>query len=388
MTVSARRQLSVLATISALLLGLEACGTASDTEVSIGLVVPTSGPYRSIGSDMARGFDLYLDQHDGMLGGRTVDLVRADEGEGAKTGVPAVTKVIEEDEVHAVVGVLSSETAAGAKKVAEENETPLVITGASADGLADGSDYLWRTSSTNARIGGSLGKAVARETDLGETYVIASDDASGHEFSDSFMIAFEASGGSVSGQSYTPAGVTDEWSGIFEKAEESGADAIYAAYIGTDAVSFVRHYRASGVAGKIPLYGPGFLTEGDALTGLGGAATGVRTSLHYSDTMDSLMNDAFVKDYRKAYDSTPTVYSVQAYDAAAALDKALALSPDVTREEIADSLGSIGTIISPRGNWSFDPKHNPAQSYFLRVVKGTPEGPRNVVVSKIASAGT
>lgn len=45
-------------------------------------------------------------------------------------------------------------------------------------------------------------------------------------------------------------------------------------------------------------------------------------------------------------------------------------------------------LLSPRGNWSFDPNHNPDQRYFLRVVKGTADGPRNMVLQEIASAGS
>ncbi|MFI5627212.1 ABC transporter substrate-binding protein [Nocardioides sp. NPDC051685] len=387
MTGSPHRQLFVLATVSALGFGLAACATTSESKVAIGLVVPASGADKAIGTDMTRGFDLYLDQHHGKLGGRLVDVIEADEGDRVKTGVAAVTRLIEDDEVQAVVGVVSSETALAAKQVASDSETPLIVTGAGADKFADGSDYVWRTSSINADLGGSLGKAIARETGQGTAYVIASDDGAGHELSDSFMIAMEASGGSVAGQSYTAAGATEEWSGIFDKVEESGADAIYAAYAGQEAEAFVQQYRDSGLARKTRLYGPGFLTEGDVLSSLGGAAAGVRTVLHYSDAMDSLMNSAFVKDYRKAYDATPTVYSVQAYDAAAALDKALDLSDDVNRKEIADSLGSVGTIFSPRGNWSFDPNHNPDQAYYLRVARDTPDGPRNVVLQEIASTG-
>ncbi|WP_328529412.1 ABC transporter substrate-binding protein [Nocardioides sp. NBC_00368] len=388
MTGSARRKLFVLAPVSALALGLTGCATTSESKVAIGLVVPTSGAHKSIGTDMSRGFDLYLDQHGGKLGGRLVDVIEADEGDRVSTGVAAVSRLIEDEEVQAVVGLVGSETALAAKDVADSRETPLIVTGAGADQFADGSDYLWRTSTTNADLGGSLGNAVAQETDRGSAYVVASDDAAGHEFSDSFMIAFEASGGGVAGQSYTPAAVTEDWSGLFEKVKKSRADAIYAAYTGKEAEAFVQQYRDSGLARSTPLYGPGFLTEGDVLSTLGGDATGVRTVLHYSDAMDSLMNDAFVKDYRKAYDATPTAYSVQAYDAAAALDKALGLSDDVDRNEIADSLGSVGTIVSPRGNWTFDPNHNPDQSYFLRVVRGTADGPRNVVLEEIASTGS
>lgn len=388
MTGSANRQLFALVTVSSLTFGLAGCVSNSESRVSIGLVVPASGVHESIGTDMTRGFDLYLDQHDGRLGGRFVDVIEADEGDHVQTGVAAVTRLIEEDEVHAIVGLVGSETALAAKSVATANETPLIVTGAGADRLTGGSDYLWRTSSTNSDIGGSLGQAVADETGRSLAYVIASDDATGHEFSDSFMIAMEAAGGSIAGQSYTQTGMTQKWPGIFAKAKRAGADAIYAAYADQEAEAFVRAYRESGLARSIPLYGPGFLTEGEVLSSLGDAASGVRTALHYSAAMDSLANAAFVLDYRETYDATPTVYAVQAYDAAAALDKALDLSDAVNRDEIADSLGSVGTIVSPRGNWTFDTNHNPDQPYFLRVVKDTPDGLSNVVLQKIASPGS
>jgi branched-chain amino acid transport system substrate-binding protein len=81
--------------------------------VKIGLSVPLSGVYAPLGEDMQQGFELYLDEHDGKLGGHEVDLVSADEGEGPQAGVPATQKLLTQDQVSAVVGIVNSATAAG-----------------------------------------------------------------------------------------------------------------------------------------------------------------------------------------------------------------------------------------------------------------------------------
>ena len=84
-----------------------------------------------------------------------------------------------------------------------------------------------------------------------------------------------------------------------------------------------------------------------------------------------------------AYDAAPTVYAVQAYDAAAALDQALEEADETTGEAISDGLGGIDEIESPRGTWSFDDQHNPAQPYFLREVQAADDGYGNAVLSTL-----
>src|SRR4029450_6380707 len=54
--------------------------------VKVGLVIPQSGVYAARGTDMQRAWDLWLEQHGGKLGDRTVQTVVADEGETPQTG--------------------------------------------------------------------------------------------------------------------------------------------------------------------------------------------------------------------------------------------------------------------------------------------------------------
>jgi branched-chain amino acid transport system substrate-binding protein len=142
---------------------------------------------------------------------------------------------------------------------------------------------------------------------------------------------------------------------------------VYCFYAGAEAVAFVKQYRQFGLSPKIPRYCSGFVTEGGVLKAQGDAALGIKGSLHYSDQLDNPANKRFVAAYRAKFGEGPTVYAVQAYDAAAVLDKALANGP--AGDAIVEGLKGIGEVDSPRGPWRFTDGHGPDQVYYLRVTE-------------------
>jgi branched-chain amino acid transport system substrate-binding protein len=382
------------ATVALSLLLLAACGGGSLSEggggsenegpVKIGLSVPISGVYASLGEDMTQGFELYLEQNDGQLGGRDIEVVKADEGESPQTGVPATTKLVTQNQVSAVVGIVNSATALGLKDTFVQSEVPLVIANAGADELTDdASPYIWRTSFTNGQVGAALGAAVAEELGDKEVYLMAADYAAGHESTDGFRETFTAAGGKIAGETFTPFGTTSDWQPFLSKVRASKAGAVYVFYAGAEAVNFVKQYDSFGLGQNAQLYGAGFLTEGGVLDAQGDAATGVKTSLHYSHLLDTERNKEFVEAYQAAYDEVPTVYAVQAYDAAAALDAALEGAESTDGAGVAEALADVGEIDSPRGTWSFDEDHNPDQPYYLREVQETDGGLANAVVQEL-----
>jgi branched-chain amino acid transport system substrate-binding protein len=359
-------------------------GGQSGGEVKIGLLVPLSGVYAPLGQDMRNGFQLYLDQHGGKLGGRTVKIVTADEGEGPQTGVPAAQKLVTQDQVTAVVGVVNSATALGLRDFFDESKRPLLVANAGANDVtgARKSDYVWRTSFANGTVAAALGPAVADEA-KGKVYLIAADYAAGREMLAGFRKTFEEAGGQVAGEEYTPFGKTQDFQPYLSAIRKSDAAAVYAFYAGAEAVNFVKQYKQFGLAGETPLYGTGFLTEGGVLAAQGQAAVGVKTSLHYSTELDNPRNKEFVAAYRGKVNKPPTVYAVQAYDAAAVLDKALAAASGKGGADLAKALGGVGTVDSPRGAWSFGADHNVQQKYYLREVRSSGGAVVNAVVREL-----
>ncbi|OYO10022.1 amino acid ABC transporter substrate-binding protein [Enemella evansiae] len=380
---SLRRRAWVIPVLSAVL-ALSACGGgslggsggsgggggAASGPVKIGLSVPKSGVYASLGRDMEQGFKLYLNQKGNKLGGKDITLVETDEGSGPQTGVPATEKLITQDQVSAVAGIVNSATAAGLKKTFVESKVPLVVANAGADGLTTPpSDYIWRTSFKNSDPGRAYGKKVKEELGDGSVYLLGADYASGKEHLAGFKESFTAAGGQIVGEDYTPFGTTTDWQPYLNKVRTSGAKAVFVFYAGAEAVNFVKQYKQFLAGDGIQLLSFGDLTEGTALEAEGAAADGLKTVLHYSDQLDNPANQAFVKAYADAYGgATPTAFSVQAYDAAAVLDKALAAADGTSGEAIGKALGTVSQVDSPRGTWKFTANHDPDQTFYERQV--------------------
>jgi branched-chain amino acid transport system substrate-binding protein len=346
----------------------EGSGAADAKTVTIGLLVPKSGVYAPLGTDMERGFRLYLKEHGNKLGGKAVTVKLVDEGGGPETGVPAGQALAQDESVNAVVGVVNSGIALGLKDSFKEAKKPLIIANAGANAITgkSSSEYVWRTSFANSEVAGAIGKHVAKEVKGGKVFLIGPDYAAGKEFLGGFQQTFQAAGGKVAGQQMTPFGKTTNFQPYLAAIRNSGAKAVFAFYSGAEAVAFVKQYKELGLAGKVPLYACGFLTEGSVLKAQGDAAVGIQTSLHYSSELDNPRNKTFVASYVKAYGSTPTTFAVSAYDAGAVLDKALAKG--TSGAQIVAGLKNVKAVDSPRGTWSFSATHGPLQTYYLRTV--------------------
>lgn len=358
-------------------------GSGASEAVTIGLLVPKSGVYSPLGADMENGFRLYLDQKKGRLGGHQANVTVVDEGEGPDKGVPAAQKLVQQDKVSAVVGIVNSATALGVRDLFEESKVPLIIANAGAEAItgAQKSDYVWRTSFSNPEVSAAIGPYVAEQVKGGSVYLMAPDYAAGKEFLAGFEKTFTEAGGKVAGQQLTPFGKTTNWQPYLAKVKQSGAKGVFVFYAGAEAVAFTKQYKELGLAGTVPLYSSGFLTEGGVLAAQGEAALGLESSLHYSNQIDTPRNKEFVQAYTTAYKKPPTVYSVQAYDAAQALDEAM--KKGITGDKVVEGLKGISSIDSPRGEWKFSDGHGPVQSYYLRKVVQGEGGLVNSVVREL-----
>ncbi|MFJ8666305.1 ABC transporter substrate-binding protein [Streptomyces sp. NPDC093600] len=371
------RPVGLIAVATGLLLATTACGGASlgsggdqqNGPVKIGLLIPQSGTYKALGDDMKQGFELYVKQHGGKLGGREVQIVVADEGDTADSGKAAAEKLVKQDRVLAVSGVVSSATINGVKDLFETSKVPLVGSNASPTTLT-GAQYVWRTSYVNDEPGKALGKHVAEKAG-GPVFLIAAGYQAGKDEIEGFKSTFLPAGGKIAGKEvYTPFPGTKNFQPYLAQIQKSGAKAVFCFYAGGAAVDFVKQYRDFGLAGKIPLYAPGFLTEGGVLRGQGEAANGILTALNYSADLDNAANKAFAPAYRTAYGADPTTYAMASWDAAQVLDKAIkAAGADVTPESVNTAIAKVGDIDSPRGTWRFNPGGTPIQPWYLREVK-------------------
>ncbi len=393
-----------MAVAAALLTAVTACtgsslGGADNSgeEIRIGLIVPKSGPYKSVGDDQVAGFRLALEKLGGELGGRPVKVIEADEGDGKATALASARKLIEQDKVLALVGGATADTVQTVYPLLKESGVPLIGIGGRPSTVEDPS-YLWSTSWLSQETGAAIAGYLREQVGDDRVWVIGPDYIGGHDQINGFVDAFREAGGKLANPGGEPTWTpwaptpTTEFSPYLTKIKNSDAAAVYTFYAGTSAVEFVKQYRQYGV--DVPLYASGFLTEGAPLAALGEQAAGIYTSLNYSTTLDNAANRDFVRRYSAANDGElPNLFHVSAWDAVLVLDQVITealngsdtvattgttpasqaaadeATGGLTSESLTAALSRIGSIDSPRGAWQFGPtNHTPVQAYYLREV--------------------
>ncbi len=382
----------IAAAFAAVLVAVAGCSADTPADpgtVKIGLVVSLSGTYQAVGTDMRDGFDLYLDLHGHRFGGRRVELVVADEGDGAPTAVPAATKLIQSDGVVALAGVVGGGSVAGIVPLLAENEIPLVA----ANGRPNLPDpaWVWTTSFLSVEPGRAIAGYVKEQVD-GPVFAIGPDYQGGHDELRGFTDEFARIGGELANPDgetlFTPFPATTNFLPYFSQIRASGAKAVYTFYAGKAAIDFVTQYRQSEIA-DLPLYGA-FLTEGTILQVQGRAAEGILNVLNYSPDLDNAANRAFVAAWSAKHpDRQPTTFAMATYDAAAVLDQAIAsIEGEVTSAAINEAIAGLGEIDSPRGGWVFNhTTHAPVQKWYLREVRADGGLLANVMVQELATLG-
>src|SRR5271154_26584 len=85
-----------------LALGMSAPAHADD--LRIGFLAPVTGFLSQTGQDMVHGFQLYLDDHQGMLGGAKVTLIVEDTQAKPDEAVTKAKKLVLQDHVDMFIG--------------------------------------------------------------------------------------------------------------------------------------------------------------------------------------------------------------------------------------------------------------------------------------------
>lgn len=354
----------------------------------VGMMLPFSGTFASLGENIAAAFELFLEQNDGKLGGRSVEVVRLDDESNPSKAVQNVNRLIGREQVDVLVGTVHSGVVMAMVQAAREREVPLIIPNA---GNAAATRELcaptvFRTSFTNWQPAYGIGKALV-EQGVKRAAWVTWDYAAGQETVEGFRDGLQSGGGELVKVITLPFPETN-FQPILAQIPGLNVEVVGAFFAGGGAVQFVRDYEAAGLRKNTPLVGSGFLTEG-TLSALGGAAQGVRTALHYGDGLDIPRNQEFRAAFRKKTGREADVYAVQGYDAGQLLAIGLqATGGDIEAQKELVTAMEQARIDSPRGTFTLSPQHNPVQDIYLREVRGNENVVIGVAAKNLADPGT
>ncbi|MDD2670716.1 ABC transporter substrate-binding protein, partial [Zoogloea sp.] len=115
---------------------LGAAGLAHAQEkVKVGLMLPYTGTYASLGNAITNGFKQFVSENGGKLGGREVEYFVVDDESDPAKATENAKKLVKRDNVDVLVGTVHSGVALAMSKVARENKTLMIVPNAGADEL-------------------------------------------------------------------------------------------------------------------------------------------------------------------------------------------------------------------------------------------------------------
>ena len=357
--------------------GIVAAGTVLPTKfaigakakIKIGTLLPYSGTYTWLGASITNSLELSFAQAGGRLGGREINLIKVDSEAKPPKAAELTNKLINQEKVDFIVGPVHSGVAMAMAKIAREEGTMTVVPNAGANQVTGPlcSPNIFRTSFSNWQPGHPMGKVLLEE---GKKNVVLCywGYGAGKQSAGGFKDSFVAGGGKVIKEIAVPFPKVEFQAALTEIASIK-PDAVYVFFAGGGAVKFVKDWAAAGLKDKIELVGPGFLTEG-VTKAQGAAAEGIRTTLHYADTLDNPANRAYRAAYKKVYGKEADVYGVQGFDAGQLIKAGLdAVGGEMgARKEMVAAMENA-VIDSPRGQWVLSSAHNPVQNFYLRQVR-------------------
>ncbi len=346
---------TVTAAVAGLVAGMGVAATQA-AEIKVGLLLPYSGVYASLGQEIDDGFALAIETY-GTDADVDFQMVREDSEAKPPVGLAKTRKLVLQDKADVIVGVVSSGVLGAVRDMVHGSKVPLVVANAGNDEATgeDCSPYVIRVSFSNSQVNRPMGDWLYGQG-VRKVFTLGADYAAGHQMVGAFAEAFEAAGGEVVGQEFTPFQRTQDFGPYLTSAKSSGADATYVFYAGSEAISFVKQYDSFGLKSDLPLYGAGFLTSPLYVDAEGPAANGVIASLHYVPTIENPENEQFVAAFKEKTGRAPSEYAIHGYDAGRAIIEAVKAGAS-DRESLAAALPKV-SFEGPRGPFSIDPATN------------------------------
>jgi branched-chain amino acid transport system substrate-binding protein len=357
--------------------------------IKIGLLAPLSGQFAQIGKDMVAGTELYLDEIDRKVAGRTIELIVEDTEGNPQTALTKARKLVEQDRVHLLTGGLLSSTAYALQPFVDGNRIPTTYPVMAPDDVTQRKPAKWvvRTGWATSQPMHPFGEYVAKTLKYRRVAVIGMDYSFGYETVGGFQRTFEENGGQIVQKIWTPVNTVDFAPYLAQIRRD--ADAVFALFVGRLALQFVKQYEAAGLKGRLPLIGAGTTTDEVVLTSMGDEAIGIITAHDYSAVLDTPANRAFAKAFEAKTGRVSSHYAEKCYTNARWIVEAIKAAGGQVddRDRFLAALRAVQLKDAPRGPLSIDTYANPVENVYIRKVEKVGGRLQNTVISTVPGVG-
>src|SRR5215831_1793880 len=339
--------------------------------LKIGFLTVLTGPLAAGGQQQQEGAALFLDERNGMIAGRKVELITQDTGGNPALAKTKTQELVERHKVPVMIGPLATNEALAMDGYVRESKVPLITTTSSATvdlKARQPHPYVLHAFGTAPQVTYPLGDYAAKELKFKRICIVAEDFTYGHEGAGGFHLAFEAAGGKIVQKLWPPLNAPEY--GVYLAQIKPDVDAIYTGFAGSNPLRFLKAFADYGLKGKVAVLGNTTMTDEGILKVMGEEAVGVYSAGWYAAGLDTPDNKKFVAGINAEYKHDPGFYTAGPYTALLIIEEALKTTDSNTDDAAAflKAMHDVRLSRGPIGPVRLDKYGTPILDIYIRKV--------------------
>lgn len=331
----------------------------------VGHYASLTGSEATFGQSTDQGIRLAIKERNaaidaGTVKGRKIKLTTLDDAGKPQDAGNAVTRLITQDKVNALLGEVASGLSMVGGQIAQQYNVPMISPSSTNPQVTQIGDMVFRVCFLDDFQGKVMAR-FAREELKAEKAAILFDQGQPYSkgLADYAERSFKEMGGKiVTRQAY---GSSDpDVSAQLSSIKQASPDVIFLPGYYTQAANIMRQARKLGITAAF-VGGDGW--DSDKLEEIGGAAVqGSYYSNHYSPEEETPEVKNFVTKYKQEFGATPDGLAALGYDAANLMFAAVDRAPSLGGKDLAATIASTKDFVGVTGKISIDPNRDASKS--------------------------
>ncbi len=333
--------------------------TDTGGDILVGEYGSLTGGQATFGQSTHNGIMLAVDELNtaGGVNGRKIRVLTEDDQSKPEEAPTAVTKLISQNNVIAVLGEVASSASLAAGPVCQSNKIPMITPSSTNERVTQIGDYIFRMCFIDPYQGEAMANFVSKQLGMKKAAIlldVRSDYSTG--LGANFERVFVANGGQiVAKQSYSQG--DSDFRSQLTTVRAANPDVIFVPGYYNDIGQIATQARDLGM--KQPLAG-GDGWESPKLFEIGGKALdGCFYSNHYHVDDPAPVVRTFVQKYRERYGVVPDALAALGYDAARVLGDAIKTAGTTDGPKLRDAIAATKNFSGVTGMITLGPDRNP-----------------------------
>ncbi len=336
----------------------------AEETIKVGGIGVLTGPAAVYGIAVQKGVDLYIDQLNeaGGIDGKQVEVLWEDDQGDATAGVNAFNKLVDNDEVVAILGaVLTNVTMAVAANAADIG-IPMITASSTAYDITTDRPSVFRTCFLDPFQAVIMAR-YAKEEGLNKLAVLYDN---GNDYSTGLYESFVAEAAELGLEIVATESAAYEdvdFKAQLTNLKDSAPEAVFLPYYGAPAALILTQADEIGFETRF-LGADGIANVVDSINNKALLPNMVYSD-HYSEQADSEMSKDFVAAYEAKYNESPTIsFAATGYDAALVLTEAIKQAGTTDYQAVVAALKATD-VEGVSGKMTFDDHNDPIKSAFI-----------------------